>query len=522
MPADAEALVGRVLLVEDDRADRLIFRHMLENLGIDHNEIVIVETAAHALSEALRDAPDFVVCDWLLGDGTARSLLRDLRSVCPHAATVVITGDVNETREALALEAGAQEVLAKSETSPERLHKALRQSKERLAAANRERDLAVRVASANRLEQMGTMAAGVIHDLNNLMSSASMNLELVRDEELRAATGVTTDNALRDVGVAIDRATRLCRQLLAYGKHSQREPTAQRLLELTEGCVNILPRRTRALVVIDEDADEAPPLAVVDPSSFEQVAYNLLLNAGDAVGEGGRVNVSVSLGEAKDFDQNHVVVPRPPGTTMVMLAVRDDGPGIDNAQLRKVFRPFFSTKRGSRGLGLPSVVRAVRMSKGALSVKTGPEGTTFFVGFPVDPSHDAATVPTAGQLQGATVTYGPVLVVDDRAPSPVVTRLRDEGHEVEWCRSDVGCMHLIEDMKGRVSVVVLHVIRSAHDTVELAGDIWSACPDVPVVILDDRPELDASIDTALHAAVAHDLGELSGVIGMLVPFHALH
>lgn len=518
-----DRLVGRVLLVEDDRADLLIFRHMLEKLGADHNEIVCVESADQALAEALDQAPDFVVCDWMLGDRTAQSLLRDLRSVCPRAATVVISGNVDDTREALAFEAGAQEVLAKADLSLERLQQVLRRSGERQRTANRERELAVRIASVNRLEQMGTLAAGAIHDLNNLLASASLNLEVLRTPEMLEDVGVSSDAVMGDIGRALDRAGRLCHQLLAYGKHGPPTPAAYGLRPLTEGCVTILPRRLRDRVVLGEERGaESPPPALVDPSTFEQVAYNLLLNAGDAVGEHGRVEVDIVADAQSHFEANHVVVPRPPGAALVVLRVRDDGPGIDSSKLREVFKPFVSSKRGSRGLGLPSVVRAIRLSGGALAVKTGADGTTFFAGFPVDPEHPAAVVAFTPESTSAAVSYGPVLVVDGRAPSPLVEHLRDEGHEVEWCRSETGCSHLLDDLKGRVSVVVLQVLRSAHDTMELAGEVWASHPDVPVVIVDDRREIEQSLDSTVRAEIVRDLEGLKTKIAMLTPLHELH
>ncbi len=518
-----DRIEGHVLLVEDERADRLIFRHMLENIGVDHRNIVIVDSAALALSEALEHEPDFVVCDWQLGEGSAQSLLRDLRSVCSRAATVVISANVDETREALALEAGAQEVLAKADTSPERLHQALRRARERQRAANRERDLAVRIASANRLEQMGTLAAGAIHDLNNLLASASINLEVLRSPSMLEGLDLGPEALMRDMGLALERAGRLCHQLLAYGKQGPSEPAPYDLRPLTDGCVNILPRRLRSRVNFDlHPGDPPPPAAVVDPSTFEQVAYNLLLNAGDAVGESGRVEVDVVPDARGYFGDHHVVVPRPPGVGMVVLRVRDDGPGIEPSRLRSVFKPFVSSKRGSRGLGLPSVVRAIRISGGALSLKTGPEGTTFFAGFPVEAGHGAAVVDETSSRKDVASQFGPVLVVDHRAPSPAVQRLRDDGHAVEWCRSDEGCMHLLDDLRGRVSVVVVHVSTTVEDTMDLVADLWAAHPDLPMVILDDREFAQQSLDTAVHAGIVRDLDGLAEKIAMLAPLRDLH
>ncbi|TVP42857.1 MAG: hypothetical protein EA350_14755 [Gemmatimonadales bacterium] len=229
----------------------------------------------------------------------------------------------------------------------------------------------------HKMEAVGSLAGGVAHDFNNLLSVIGMNARLALEslpEDAPAHEEIT--ETIR----AADRATDLTRQLLAFSRKQILQP---RHLDLNDSVLTVgrmLRRVLRANVAFETDLapDLAPVLA--DEGGVEQILVNLLVNAQDAMPQGGRLLVRTRNrpGEASPstpfLAQEHVA-----------LAVTDSGLGMDPATLARVFEPFFTTKGVGQGtgLGLASVYGIVQQTGGEVRVDSRPgEGTTFLLLFP--------------------------------------------------------------------------------------------------------------------------------------------
>jgi PAS domain S-box-containing protein len=234
---------------------------------------------------------------------------------------------------------------------------------------------------AQKMEAVGRLAGGIAHDFNNLLTAIRGNAELmshrVKDDPAMAAE---VDEILH----AADRAASLTRQLLLFSRKQVLQPIA---LDLNEIVGNV-GRMARRLIGADVQLrlELAPTVAQVlaDPAQIEQVLLNLIVNARDAMPHGGQIhvsteNVTLRAGDPDISDSGLV-----PGQ-YVVLAVSDNGIGMDQSTQARIFEPFFTTKETGRGtgLGLSTVYGIVRQSGGAITVTSARgEGASFRVFLP--------------------------------------------------------------------------------------------------------------------------------------------
>jgi two-component system, cell cycle sensor histidine kinase and response regulator CckA len=277
---------------------------------------------------------------------------------------------------------------------------------------------------AQKMEAIGRLAGGVAHDFNNMLtvifSYSEMLLDLLEGQE-RARTYT------QEIYKAGERAALLTRQLLAFSRKQILDPVVLDLNGVVRDVEKMLGR------VIGEDfglktvlAGDLSPVKV-DPGQVEQVVMNLVLNARDAMPQGGKITVETANVELdENYARSHPDVR--PGR-YAMLAVSDTGHGMDEATKARVFEPFFTTKEPGKGtgLGLATVYGIVKQSGGSIGVYSEPgHGAAFKVYFPVVAESAAAVQaqPRPATLHGTET----VLVVEDEAEVRILTRTALENH----------------------------------------------------------------------------------------------
>lgn len=227
--------------------------------------------------------------------------------------------------------------------------------------------------SLHRVELMGVLASGVAHDLANYLGVIRTNVEFLEGEGRDLAL-------LRQVGLAAERATGVTRQLLALGRAQADRRVPVDLNERVESTLHLvrpaLPRGAR----VQHAAGPAPRVEAV-PAQIDQVLANLVLNAADAIGAAGSIEIGVDervIGP--DFVREH---PWARPGRFGHVSVRDDGCGIPPEHLPRIFDPLFSTKSRGSGLGLAVVSRFVEQHAGLVHCRSAPgAGTTFDVYLP--------------------------------------------------------------------------------------------------------------------------------------------
>lgn len=344
-----------------------------------------------------------------------------------------------------------------------------------------------RLHQAQRMEAVGRLAAGVAHDFNNLLGIILGYAELVRN-------GLSADDPLREdmahVLEAAERAVASTRQLLALGRKQPRHVRSLDLSSVVSASAKILSRLVGENTELEIRLQPALGSIRADAGQIEQVLLNLVLNARDALPEGGRITIETRNEElAADGPSTHGQVP--PGS-YVLLTVTDTGSGMDAATQAKIFEPFFTTKETGKGtgLGLAVVYGIVHQSGGELEVESEVGvGTTFKVYLPRfdDPVLAPADTTVQGALARGTET---VLLVDDEAALLELSRrvLESHGYSVLAARDGEEAVRLSEVHAGPIEILVTDVIMPGATGTQVAEIIAADRPEMKVLYVSGYSE----------------------------------
>lgn len=245
-------------------------------------------------------------------------------------------------------------------------------------AAERERlQLAEELHQAKKLEAIGQLTAGIVHDFNNLLTAIQGNLELLatRTNETRLL------DLLRNAARSVERGEGLTQQLLAFARKQVLSPKAVDFNQILVGMSNLLRTSIGGKVVVEMRPQPGLWQACADPNQIELVVLNLVINARDAMPEGG--TLTVETGNVTLNTINHPV--DLPAGEYVVVSVSDTGTGMSDEVRAKAFEPFFTTKAEGKGsgLGLSMVLGVAQQSGGDVRIRSRVgEGTSIEVYLP--------------------------------------------------------------------------------------------------------------------------------------------
>ena len=346
----------------------------------------------------------------------------------------------------------------------------------------RERQLEEQVRQSQKIEAVGRLAGGVAHDFNNLLTiiSGYSDLLLAKLDSEDPARG-----HVAEIKKAADRAASLTRQLLAF---SRRQVLAPQVLDLNNIVANIH-KMLRRLIGEDIDLVMVPAQNLgkvkVDPGQIEQVLLNLVVNARDAMPQGGKVVIETANAE---LDANWAGGHFPINTgSYVMLAVSDTGCGMDAETQSHIFEPFFTTKEQGKGtgLGLAMLYGIVKQSEGYIWVfsEVG-RGTSFKIYFPrVDatPAQQEPVKVTKEEARGAET----ILLVEDESPLRSLVRglLEGVGYTVLEARDGEDALLLSNEFSGQIHLLVTDVVMPKMSGPELAQHLAPLRQDMKVLFM---------------------------------------
>ncbi|WLT32644.1 PAS domain-containing protein [Geothrix sp. PMB-07] len=266
-----------------------------------------------------------------------------------------------------------------------------------------------------KAESLGLMAGSVAHHFNNKLQAVIANLELLSD----LPAGAEADRFLALAKQAAERAADVSRQLLVYLGQGHLAGEPRYLSDICRGSLSLIEKELPAIVALEVDLPTPGPVILANEEELRLVLIHLMTNAWEAMG-GARGKVSLSLRTARGAEvqaSTHFPVNRmAEGCDYACLEVADTGTGIAEADLPKLFDPFFSTKFVGRGLGLPLVLGIVQAHGGVVAVESRPgHGSAFRVYLPVCAAPVAARTPAGGEPQPLGAGGTVLLVEDDEA-----------------------------------------------------------------------------------------------------------
>jgi NO-binding membrane sensor protein with MHYT domain/nitrogen-specific signal transduction histidine kinase/ActR/RegA family two-component response regulator len=274
----------------------------------------------------------------------------------------------------------------------------------------RRTDAAVRQLQSQKLEAIGQLAGGIAHDFNNLLTAILGYAEFLLQS---LGPGDPRHEDVMEIQRAATRAAELTHQLLAFSRRQMLQPKLIDLNAALADTMRMLSRLVGEHIQVGLVADPNLGLIRADPTQLEQVVVNLVVNARDAMPEGGKLTIETQNVELEPGYSSQLVGAQP--GSYVMMAFTDTGLGMDPATQARIFEPFFSTKERDKGtgLGLSTVYGIVKQSGGNISVYSEPgHGSTFKIYLPR--VREAAPTPVPSEARTSSLMgTETVLIVED-------------------------------------------------------------------------------------------------------------
>jgi diguanylate cyclase (GGDEF)-like protein/PAS domain S-box-containing protein len=441
-------------------ATELLGRPFLDLVHADDTAIV-----GDALGVLLRDAaaPAMVVVRALHRNGTVRWLEISLTNMTrmPGLEGVVLNArDVTDRRDA---------------------ERAVRESEELLHRAR-------------RLDAIGRLAGGVAHDFDALLHAVQEHVARLRTR-LADAEAIREVDGMRD---ALRRAASLTRQLLAFGRQQELQPHVFELNAMVAEMEPVLRHVLHDHVHMELRLDARSDRVHADPAQIRQALVNLVVNARDALENGGRLTLATDLVRV---DAQSGISTLDPGD-YVRLSVADSGRGLGADMLAHLFDPFFTAREdgAGAGLGLSTVYGIVKQSGGTIHVESGEnEGTTFIIHLPL-----AETAASARDDAESSARAETVVVVEDEASVRVLAEriLRGRGFRVVSAANGREALALIAKHPGRIDLVLTDVVMPEMNGRELAERVSILRPGIRVLYMSGYPA-----DALARHGVAPDVVE---------------
>lgn len=344
-------------------------------------------------------------------------------------------------------------------------------------------ELEQRLGQSQKMEVIGTLAAGMAHDFNNsllvIRGYNSLLGKKLDDPQLVALTQHVDD--------AVHQASEVTHRLLAYSRRIEAHPSATDVNQLLTQIVALWGRLLGDKVRLELSLDEALPDAFVDRAHLEQVVVNLITNANDAMPQGGVITLHTRQVTVEN-DERARTLELPLGD-YVSVAVTDSGVGMDEQTRQHIFEPFFTTKAHGTGLGLATVANMIHESGGRIEVtSTLGRGSTICFHLPkssVAPGDAEPEVPPHQSLIGNEN----VLVVEDLFPARelLADALANHGYHVLSAANGREALALVSHFKDSIALVVTDVDMPEMGGAELARAMLERYHDLRVIFVSGYP-----------------------------------
>jgi two-component system cell cycle sensor histidine kinase/response regulator CckA len=360
--------------------------------------------------------------------------------------------------------------------------------------ATEQKQLQAQFAQSQKMQAIGQLAGGVAHDFNNLLTAMIGFCDLLLQ---RHKPGDQSFNDIMQIKQNGNRAANLVRQLLAFSRQQTLQPKVLSLADVLSELTNLLRRLIGATIRLEMVHGRNVGLVKVDQGQLEQVIINLVVNARDAMPNGGAVTI-----RTRNHKQEIRVLRGQddmPAGDYIVIEVADSGIGIPQENIQRIFEPFFSTKEigSGTGLGLSTVYGIVRQTGGFVNVEsTVGVGSTFVIYLPVYDGADGVGIETkpddsredrpGPDLTGA----GTILLVEDEDAVRVFSAraLRNKGYNILEARSGEEAVDILTKEGDKVDLIVSDVVMPQMDGPTLYKHVREKWPRIKVIFVSGYTE----------------------------------
>ena len=469
----------KILILEENPADADLLVRELHRAELDFETEVVSSEAAYL--ERLKPGVDLILSDHSMPQFSGLRAL-ELLKARPELKIpfIIVSGTIGEEMAVSAIQQGASDYLLKDRTA--RLGPAVRRALEVVEEQAERKRLEARFIEAQKMEVVGQLAGGVAHDFNNVLAVIMGYSDLIKQD-------LDADHPLQkfvdEVQQAAQRATGLTQQLLIFSRKQTVQAVELNLNDVIGGMRKMLQQLINENIEMTLECTENIGTIKADSGYVWQVVMNLVVNARDAMPDGGKLSIST---RAATLDEacaqgRHGVAPGP----YVVLSVTDTGVGMTDEVKARVFEAFFTTKAAGKGtgLGLVTCQTIVRQSGGHIDITTElGKGTTFDVYFPQlaqAPQPVPAAARKTGPLRLGTET---ILVVEDE-PSLrhlAQTVLTSKGYQVLAAANGQEALRVASEHSGSpLRLVIADVVMPQMGGKVMAEWLKTSFPQVKIL-----------------------------------------
>jgi signal transduction histidine kinase/CheY-like chemotaxis protein len=347
---------------------------------------------------------------------------------------------------------------------------------------------------AEKLTALGTLAGGVAHDFNNILCGMIGYVALLKRNDELAEKDFKMLDTIEKAGF---RAANLTKQLLTFSRQEALDHHAIQVNLHIENVVKLLKNTISKLIRIRLELKEGLPPVLSDPAQLEQIVMNLSVNARDAMPNGGEILiVSEQAHIDQVFCEKH---PEARPGDYIKLIISDQGKGIDEEILPRIYEPFFTTKEFGKGtgLGLAMVYGIVKSHKGFIIVATSPnKGTTFSIYLPVANLLENEKVQPADSDQ---MLHANILIIDDEelVASMLAEHLQNLGCHTSHASNGEEALEILQQNKDEIDVAILDLNMPVMDGKAAYEKMIEIKPDLKVLVASGYT-LDSNVEALLQ------------------------
>jgi signal transduction histidine kinase len=350
-----------------------------------------------------------------------------------------------------------------------------------------QRELEQQLVQARKAEALGQLTGGVAHDFNNLLAAVLGGIRLLKT---RVTLADREEKILDHMRHAAENGAELVRRLMAFARKQELTPTSVNPRALCDSVAGLVEHTLGKTIAVEWHVPEQGLLIYVDQAQLELALVNLLINARDAMPDGGAVRVAIERAEGSDLPSS-----ADRSREFLRIRVSDEGSGIPAELIERVTEPFFTTKAAGKGtgLGLSMVAGFVEQSGGVFNIRSQPgQGTEIDIILPATTAA-AEEDPARNSDHAPEIAIGSVLLVDDdeRVRAILSEQLRDLGLDVLVANDAQHAIALLEQQPDGAEFVLTDLTMPGLDGAGLLSEVRNRWPHIKGAIMTGNPQQDS-------------------------------
>jgi len=451
---------------------KTLFENANDGILIMDDKGVIVDANQRACEMYDREKKDFIGADIeLLGPDTDKNRLlwrERLERLLNGEPLLFETEHYGKDENKVSIEISAKAIQIDGRLLIQSFHRDLTEKKR----------LQAQLLHSQKMESIGTLAGGIAHDFNNILTAILGYADLIL---LNDKLSPEIANKVRVIETSARQASQMVSKLLSFARRGSVESVPFRINAVIEDTLSMVSRLVPSDIELRKELDNSIPPVEGDVSQIEQVLMNLIINAKDAMPDGGEISITTKLVEIK---HNSLDIPATiKNGEYVHITVRDTGTGISEKHLPHIFEPFYTTKEKGKGtgLGLAMVYGIIKEHGGYITVesKEGHE-TKFNIYLPVSKKQFFR-----GSLEGAERITGveTILVIDDEIPilQLIKEALFRSGFNVIVYDNPLHGLEFFEANKSKIDLVITDIVMPSMDGAQLIAKLRELNPRTKII-----------------------------------------